>query len=270
MSDGCASSKATGAAASPFPSTSQQLPTSGQRGREEAPSRLSARPGHGRCRTCPSRSTRSSTRPTSGPRVSRGRTRERRRRQGAAASRGGLFEAVGQQRVMQRKGIVERLCTRVVDVRHRLVRHRLARVPAVHRMLLRRTLEQQILVHRLAGIPARPREVLAWEPAARRRCGSVRAIAAAKCGSPSYHRITNISTAHQPSAPLAACCALGDLARSPSAARTNRRAVAARIAGPRVCLLLRSSVNMYTHTLESRILVPRRNAAPQKKRVSSC
>lgn len=206
----------------------------------------------------------------SGPRVSRGRTRERRRRQGAAASRGGLFEAVGQQRVMQRKGIVERLCTRVVDVRHRLVRHRLARVPAVHRMLLRRTLEQQILVHRLAGIPARPREVLAWEPAARRRCGSVRAIAAAKCGSPSYHRITNISTAHQPSAPLAACCALGDLARSPSAARTNRRAVAARIAGPRVCLLLRSSVNMYTHTLESRILVPRRNAAPQKKRVCCC
>mmetsp|Transcript_29341 Transcript_29341/g.87427 ORF Transcript_29341/g.87427 Transcript_29341/m.87427 type:complete len:444 (+) Transcript_29341:162-1493(+) len=84
---------------------------------------------------------------------------------GARGRRLGLFEAVGQQRVMQRKGIVERLCARVVDVRHRLVRHRLARVPAVHRMLLRRTLEEQILVHRLAGIPARPREVLAWEPA---------------------------------------------------------------------------------------------------------
>ena len=124
------------------------------------------------------------------PRVSRGRTRERRRRQEAAASRGSLF--VGQQRVMQRKGIVERLCARVVDVRHRLVRHRLARVPAVLRMLLRRTLEEQILVHRLAGIPARPREVLAWEPAARRRCGSVRAIAAAKCGSPSYHYLASL------------------------------------------------------------------------------
>ena len=238
MSDGCASSKATGAASSPLPSTFQQLPTSGRRGREKVPSRLSARPGHGRCRTCPSRSTRSSTRPTPrGPRVSRGRTRERRRRQGVAASRGGLFEAVGQQRVMQRKGIVERLCTRVVDVRHRLVRHRLARVPAVLRVLLRRTLKEQILVHRLAGIPARPREVLAWKPAARRRCGSVRAIAAAKCGSPSYHYLASlISRLHTSHLRLSRRAARSAIWRGVQAQRGRLEEPSPRAAQGRACV----------------------------------